>query len=283
MSLYNEPGTQFSVYSIDCARVTEIRPISDKTTDHAFHNRVMEFIIYSVQKKLQQRNARIIKIDSGAFIGLLFITQHQPAWKNVLMQVLLENSENSLGQREISRILLNVNASYILLYQDDDYIYAMTGGYGSQYIKSYIDRNFGLNLLPKVLNEDYPALRQVLQNHLSGNQVSTNSAHRYATNFHRERNLNSIFRQFSVEIDNSIAREFGIPHGAGTYINLENKDSFVIKKSLTLQQLIIVLQKFSVLSRQEDKFALNYLVEAKKKNLKSQELLERLESQFAEV
>jgi hypothetical protein len=70
----------------------------------------MEFIIYSVQKKLQQRNARIIKIDSGAFIGLLFITQHQPAWKNVLMQVLLENSENSLGQREISSILLNVTA-----------------------------------------------------------------------------------------------------------------------------------------------------------------------------
>ena len=55
----------------------------------------------------------------------------------------------------------NVNVSYVLLYQVEYSIYAMTAGYGSHLIKDYIEKNWGLYIMPKILEEDDVVIREV--------------------------------------------------------------------------------------------------------------------------
>ena len=147
----------------------------------------------------------------------------------------------------------------------------------------FVDRNFGLDLLPKVLSEDDPVLRGILQNHLSGSLISSSTEHRNVVNFRAERDMSSVFRGLNIEISRTLAVEFGIPYeeGKDTPINLENKDSFVIRKSLNISELTNVLKRFSLLRKREDKFALNYLVEAKKVGIKNSDMFDLLCDQFS--
>ncbi|WP_304509972.1 DUF6119 family protein, partial [Anaerotignum sp.] len=63
-------------------------------------------------------------------------------------------------------------------------------------------------------------------------------------------------------------------------INLVNKDSLVIRRSLSLSNLTKILTKLNALEKQNDNFALNYLVLAKKKGIKKVELVNQLVANF---
>lgn len=140
-----------------------------------------------------------------------------------------------------------MNVSYILLYQNGETLYGMTGGYGSFYISKFIDRNFGLYLIPKIIKQDNPVLKQIIQNNLTGNQLSMHRANRKTTNFLVEQDMSSIYRQLYIEVDRKIAQELGIEFDEDEAekgkINIVNKDSLVIRRWFTLSQLIIVLKK----------------------------------------
>ena len=47
----------------------------------------------------------------------------------------------------------NESTSYILFYIVENNIYAMTGGRGSNYISKFIEKNFGLYLIPKLVDK----------------------------------------------------------------------------------------------------------------------------------
>jgi hypothetical protein len=287
MSSSNAPETQFSIYQIDYERVSEVMTIARKQGEKGYSEEIKAAIINSMVKILQEkRNAKYKKIKYLGFEGVIFKTKHNPAWQDVVVQILSNNEFAKADKDESRKFLLNVNVSYVLLYQNGETLYGMTGGYGSIYISKFVDRNFGLYLIPKIIKQDNPVLKQIIQNNLTGNQLSTQRANRKTTNFIVEQDMSSIYRQLNIEVDRKIAQEFGIEfdekEAEKKKINIVNKDSLVIRRSLTLSQLIIVLKKVDKLSKVKDNFALNYLVLAKKKNYKNSELLDVLKMKFKE-
>lgn len=272
------PETQFSIYKIDCERVDRVFTIKgDFETDQYLQNAIRA-IINSSKSNIAKKNGTIQQIDYEGFQGLVFRTEHEPMWKGVIEQIL---SRNQLDKAEVDHNLLlkNINVSYILLYLFRGCIYALTGGFGSSYITKFADKNFGMYLIPKVVTIDKPVLRSLMQNHLSGNQLSSQRQNRKATNFILERDMGSIFRQLNIEIDDEIARAFGIyldPEEKGRKISVVNKDSIVFHRSFSINEIRNIITKMDELWAKKDNFALNYLVLAKKKNYKNVDLFECL-------
>lgn len=277
--------TQFSIYKIDFDLVESIFDISGEQGTNEFLENVIAALInsvcYLVEKK---RFSQIQRIQYQSFSGVVFKTVHEPAWKTVAEQMI---NNNEIEEQEVEPwFLTNTNVSYILLYAVGSKLYACTGGYGSNYISKFTVKNYGLYLLPKLIDRNNPIIKSVIQNNLVGNQASTNKVNRKTTSLSLEQDMSSVFRQLTVEAERSIVEGIGISFDASESVqkktNLVNKDSFIVRRSLSLNELVILLHHLSEVEKKADAFVLNYMVLARKKGLKNADLLEKMVSDFAE-
>lgn len=284
MSSATIPETQFSIYKIDTQKVIETF-FSDKkefSTDD-----MLEALINSVEKILRGKGDCCVgfsRLEYKAFCGVIFKTVHEPEWKTML-SLMISNNEFKKVKPLHNDFLNNTNISYVLFYIHNECIYVMTGGYGSFYVSKFVERNYGLYLLPKILNKDNAVLKHITENNLTGIRTSTHRTNRTNTSFTAEQDLSSIYKELFVEIDRSIAAAIGIEfvkeESPKKKINLINKDSLVIRRSMSLSNLASVISKLNKLEAQPDNFALNYLVLAKKKGIKKTDLFDQLIEEFA--
>lgn len=129
----------------------------------------------------------------------------------------------------------------------------MTGGFGSHRIRGYIEKNFGLYLLPKLITDSYPAVKSLILNNLLGNQAATHRTNKNSTSIFMEKDMNSVFRQIDAEAGRDIAEKLGIEFDEGESpnkkLNMINKDSLVIRRSLTLEELKRLIGRVSRLEK----------------------------------
>lgn len=277
----NAPETQFSIYRIDCERVERVLTMQSAGSAANYLPKVTHAIINSTISIVKKKDGLYRRIAYKNYTGVIFKTEHNPMWKSVLSQILDNNEaiDSSSGQGDKDAFLKNVNVSYILLYVYRENIYALTGGFGSMYITKFADKNFGMYLIPKIVTITTPVLRSIMQNYLTGNQLSAQRSNRKITSFNLEKNMSSIFRQLNIEIDDEIAKAFGIklePDERGKKISMVNKDSLVIHRSFSLAELTRIIHRLDELWKRDDNFALNYLVLAKKRAYKNAQLFDAL-------
>ena len=106
-----------------------------------------------------------------------------PPWFNCISE--LNNTEKNIN-------FDNVSSSYILLKQTNNSIYAITGGYGHNYIKEDIEKGFGLNLIPKLVESQDSIVKRVVEDRLTGNRISDSRINRYSTTLDNESNFASM-------------------------------------------------------------------------------------------
>lgn len=271
----SEPQTFFSIYKIDIGMV-----ISEDDTKTSI-NEVRDRILTEIEEKLNNKSTcnEVKEYSQGDFKVLVFQTENPPQWKGLIASFIDATDEEE--QLEYDGICSNISISYILLYIKGNGIYAMTGGYGSHYIENYIEKNFGLYLLPKLISKQTAVVKGVNEKNLTGNRLSTQQENRTATSILVEQNLSSIYSELVVELDKDKASDLGILLDSDKQkINILNKDSIVIRKSLTINQLEQVISKIAEVESREAEFALNYFVLARSKGVKDTELMRTLVEQF---
>ncbi len=248
--------TQFSIYKVDYERAVKYfdAEYDLKITSYTeLENQILKTIKEEV---LQKKKNEIVSFSNNGFNGLVFKTYHYPSWYGMIDNMLEENID-----------LSNAHISYVLSYLKDDNIFLLTGGLGSNYISEYTQRNYGLYLLPKIMKENSAAIKSVLENRMSGNKLSSKHSNRNVTTISTENDMSSIFRELSLEFDKEMIELLGIEIEENKKVknlNLVAKDSFVIRKSITIEELIIVLSKLISIEKNEDNFSLGYFVDAKK-------------------
>ncbi|WP_313164667.1 DUF6119 family protein [Sedimentibacter sp.] len=274
--------TKFSIYKVD----------SEKVIEDFFQNNskptaadMLKAVLNSIEKILKKKDNCLgfSRLKFKKYSGVIFKTVHAPDWKNTLLQM-IKNNESTKASSLPDNFISNENVSYVIFKTYNESIYAMTGGYGSFYINKFVESNYGLYLLPKILKKENPVVKNVIENNLTGNRTSTHRTNRSNTSFLTEQDLSSIYKQLNVEIDKSIATEIGIKFDEGESIkkkiNLINKDSLVIRRSISLGDLSVILKKLNELENKQDNFALNYLIPAKKKGFKKVDLISQLVNNF---
>lgn len=275
--------TQFSIYKIDFDAIESTFSIDGTKNTPEYKQNTIKCLINSVCSIVGKKAySHIQKIKYGGFEGVFFKTVHEPAWKSVAIQILHKN-ELKVPDRP-SDFLTNTNVSYILFYSIGTKLYACTGGYGSNYIGKFVVKNYGLYLLPKMIDRNHPVIKGMIQNNLVGNQASTNKVNRKTTTISVEQDMSSIFRQINVETERSIIENMGIEfednESEQKKIGLVNKDSFIVRRSISLNELTALLSSLSEIEEKKDAFVLNYMVLARKKGIKPSDLLEKMISDF---
>lgn len=270
---------QFSIYKISDEDVRKACSITHETREPEYAKEVIESLTDKIILELKNRpGAGYNLVAHKGFSGLIFKTIHKPLWHDMAQEILEHNELE--GEEPDRKFILNVNISYILFYPCKHAVYVVTGGFGSHRIKAYVEKNFGLYLLPKLITDSYPAVKSLMQNNLLGNQAATQRTNKNSTSIFMEKDMNGIFRQINIEAGRDIAEKLGIEFDEGESpnkkLNMINKDSLVIRRSLTLEELKTLISKVNGLEKARDNFALNYLVPARKKRLKNSELINDL-------
>ncbi|MBQ6841178.1 MAG: hypothetical protein IJO63_03595 [Bacilli bacterium] len=253
----NKYETQFSVYKVDYNN--SVKYFSENSNIKITSYEQLEEEIYKdIEKTLSKKSrTKTSKIEDDFFKGLVFKTFHYPSWYGMINKIVIDEIDIS-----------NTHISYILSYRKENNIFLLTGGLGSSYISDYTQKNYGLSLLPKILKEDSPVIKTVLENNLSGNKLTSRHSNRNVTTMNLENEMSSIFRELSIELNKEIIKLIGIEieeEKNKRVINVIAKDSFVLRKSISLSELKIVLDNLIEIEKYEDNFSLGYFVNVKKK------------------
>ncbi len=269
---------KFSIYKIDIQKIIKITGTGASKDIGRLLKIMCSYIIDLINNK---KPININKIKAQGFIGVYFETSNVPNWK-CLIQDMIEKSFNKEEKNELR--MENIRASYILFYIVNNSIYACTGGLGSNYIKRFIDYYFGLYLIPKIFEKTHPILKKVIENDLIGNRLTSQFTNRNLTSFINEEDLSLIYKQMNIEIDRKLSEEFGIQFGENENKNkmlmIENKDSLVINRSLSLNELKDVIARVDKLEQKKEKFALSYFIFAGKNGVKDSELVNILINKY---
>ena len=272
--------SQYSIYKINFESVESVFsnvPHGADNTEYA--ENIITKLINSTTDIINKKNKSLIQhVSYEGLKGIIFKTTHYPSWSNVAKQIISNNEPQP--QKIDEDFLTNTNVSYVYFYLCDDKVFAVTGGYGSNYISKFTEKNFGLYLLPKIINKDNSVIKSILQNNLLGNQTASQRTNKNSTSIQSEQDMSSIFRQLSIEATRDIAENLGITfkeeESQSKKINIVNKDSIVIHRSISIVELKQVINRICDIEKMTDNFALNYLVLARKKGLKNNELYEEL-------
>lgn len=259
--------TQFSIYKVDFER--SIKYFEEEyDTKISSYSELEDQILNTIKKEISNRKKNeIVNFDNNGFKGLVFKTYHYPPWCGMIDNMLEDKID-----------LSNTHISYILTYKRDENIFLLTGGLGSNYISEYTQKNYGLYLLPKIMKENSPVIKSVLENRMSGNKLSSKHSNRNVTTISTENDMSSIFRELSLEINKEIIELLGIETDENKKIknlNLIAKDSFVIRKSISIEKLIIVLNKLIEIEKNDDNFSLGYFIDSKKNGYSYKDLNEQ--------
>lgn len=262
--------TQFSIYKVDYNRSVKYFE-EEKNIEIKSYEELEKEILNEVKAEvLNKKQNEVVNVNYNGFKGVVFKTYHYPSWRGMIDNILEEEIE-----------LSNTHISYILSYMKANNLFLLTGGLGSNYINEYTQKNYGLYLLPKIMKENSPVIKSVLENRMSGNRLSSKHSNRNVTTINTENDMSSIFRELSLEIDKEIIKLLGIELDENKKIknlNLIAKDSFVIRKSINIEELTHVLNQLIEIEQKADNFSLGYFVDIKKYGYSSKKLNEILVS-----
>lgn len=279
-----EPQTQFNIYKIDIELVENLFKLNNNDKYKRNLNEICKIIINSTISLIKQKkHESYMKIKQEDLFGIIFKTIHEPAWSKTIKNLIL-NNDLKYEINAINDYVTNTNVSYILIYMKNECIYAMTGGYGNYYIRKFIENNYGLNLIPKLISKDYPVVKKVMENNLTGNRFSSERLNRNITSIQLEQDLMSIYKELNIQVDKEIANLIGITfnedEARNKKLNIITKDSVMLRRSLSIKELKKVISKLNNIESKRDKFALNYFVSVKKRGITERDLTEQLINLF---
>lgn len=277
----NRSSAQFSIYKVCFEEVEREFTFEETDSKEEYASKIVEALVNSVAKIVKKRPySQMHWVEYKGFCGILFKTVHDPSWEGVAREIISGNQYEKEQPEMPKDFLKNTNISYVLFYIHEGSVYALTGGYGSNYISKFIEKNFGLYLIPKIVEKNNPVVKTIIQNNLLGNQTATQKTNKQSTSISIEQDMSSIFRQLNIEIDRGVAEDLGIEfnkeESESKKIGIMNKDSLVIRRSISLSELQTLIHNIYDLERTPDNFALNYLVLASKKRIKNSELYDKL-------
>lgn len=264
--------TQFSIYKIDTNKFWSIRGIKELSKTKRTKE-VINIMLREIKQNIAKReNSDQKDINSDGFVGIVYRTINIPDWDGMITNLFGQMNE------KINFDLGNINVSYILFYPIKGNIYAMTAGFGNHLIKNYIERSWGLYLMPKILGDDEGVIREVKENNLYGNALAVSKANRYRTNLVFEKKMSAVFKELSLEVDDEVAEMFGIldkKKRRKTSVLL--KDSLNLRKSIDIKQLKNVLSEIYEIEKRKDRYSMGYFLSAKKIGISNADLFRVLQ------
>ena len=221
---------QFSIYKISKQQILDNLDNVDETNST---EELLEKLLFYLECYINKSGGRdhVKKNEKNGYYIFFIKSRREPIWKSLILNLMEMTEEN-----ETIFKIFNDSSSYIIFKIVADEIYVMTGGHGSNYISKFIEKNFGLYLLPKLIQKNNPVLKRIVENNTSGNNLTTRRVTKNMSSLVAESNIGSIYKELSIQISNELAPKLGIPlEESKKLIGVSSGDSFVIRKSISIK------------------------------------------------
>lgn len=232
-------------------------------------------IIDDIKNKLREKEINFDTINKNGYKGIIYSNESNPSWIKCIHELLGESLKKKYQK--------NNNMSYILLKESSNKtIYAISGGHGYHHLKGYYEKNYGLNLIPKLINNTDDVVKKIIENRLYDNQIYNHTVNRRTTSLNVESDFTNLYKELGLVLDAEILTELGLIDNEHfnddlEYIRFTNKDFVFVEKSLTFENLEYVFDWLDSVNENNPKFELNSFIEVSgAENHKPSELLNLL-------
>lgn len=262
-------------------------------------------LLEKIKEKIKPKpSLQCIELNRYNFKGFLFSYKTSPDWINLIIDLLIDDfnkngSDKDINENELKSNeeiddnetfeLSNSNISYILiktlLVEDTDKkakgitllkrnMYAITGGRGYVIISEFIEKNFGLNLVPRLIKTEDKVIRKVVEDRLMGNRIYTSRRNKSNTDLNFETDFSNVYRELEFSADEDILLKLGVIDSNKDKVNknIISKDSFKISTSLNIGELNTLIERLDEISKEDAMFPLNYFTPANKKGFKNADI-----------
>ena len=228
-----------------------------------------------IKAELENKKISYDTINKNGYKGIIYSNESDPSWIKCIHELLNETLKKKYQN--------NNNMSYVLLKESSNHmIYAISGGQGYHHLKGYYEKNYGLNLIPKLINNTDEVVRNIIENRLYDNQIYNHRVNRRATSLNVESDFTNLYKELGLILDVELLTELGLIDNEHfnddlEYIRFTNKDYVFVEKSLTFENLEYVFDWLDSVNENRPNFELNSFIEVSgAENHKPSELLDLL-------
>jgi uncharacterized protein (TIGR04141 family) len=273
MSAQNKDKIQISIYRID-----------KNLFENSDSNVVVQSIINNYNGKVKDNKEVFVgqslnRSDFNGFLVKVYYSakEREPKWRSFLKNILTEDTALIYG--------MNRDSSYIAFIGDSHNLYAITGGQGNFTVQDYIDQNFGVEIISRLISKDSKVIKSLQDRGVTGTVLGSTKYFRGDYRLSDEDQFGRIYKQIKAELDKKIlSEEFGfseeeIKRNAGCLA----KSSFQINKSIDFDTLLRVLGKLTTILSREKLFSLNKVIYISNRGKKNKEIINDLETQLYQI
>ncbi len=176
-----------------------------------------------------------------------------PQWKGFIKEISTEGQDAAKKQSSGTE-------SFILYLSKEDKTYAIMGGFAYHTIKDYVDINFGIEVLARLIKREDRNLKSTKERLLSGGIIGTTKYFRKSVNLFENESFSKFYQEIIASLDkDSLIHKLGFSQKEikKEVLCVAKSSSFRIKKSATLDQLLEIINKCDSLLNIETPFQIN--------------------------
>lgn len=228
----------------------------------------VEKLLKKIKNSLNKKDIKSELINKEKFKGFIFENESKPNWYDCI---------SDLRGEKNNKIFVNLFASYILVYKTNKgNIYAISGGQGYTFLRDYIELNFGLNLVPKLIKNNDLVVKRVVEERLSGNTISDTRINRHNTSLNFESDFLNIYKELIIDVSPEILSEL-LNLNEEQLDNLDstkiiNKNYLSIEKTFSIQEIPDIFNKLDEIQEKDVYFPLNPFKSLQKTNYSQTEV-----------
>jgi len=205
---------------------------------------------------------------NGYDLSLYYLRKNSaPKWKDFFHGIAEENE----------KILQKVgkNEGFIMLLCNES-IYSITGGLGFFSIQNYIDSDFGIDIISRLIKKDEKIIKSTKENSVVGGILGSIKYFRTQYNLFENDSFGKIYQELKTSIEKDVLIEnFGFTEED---IKKDSiciaKSSFKINKAINFDQLLTIIDGCEAVLEKEDAIVINAVRKIVKK--KNENLIEQL-------
>lgn len=162
-----------------------------------------------------------------------------PKWKDFLEEVVSDGQNILQNNQSWSESFV-----FLLLNTTSDNLYAVTGGMGYHAVQDFIDEDFGVDILSRLMTKDDKILRSVKEKNVMGGVLGTTKFFRKNYNLFENDGFGKIYQELTSSLNKNILRDrFGFSEEElKNDSNCIAKTSFKISKSVSIDQLLQIIE-----------------------------------------
>lgn len=265
--LENQTSTTFSIYKLDIDAL-----VNDEDNKIIFKDDMtaLEKVTAYINIRLESLDNTYKYANDNSFHTYLFNSGNTAKWKDFILTF--------FNDQELTEDTFQTKfPSYIIIKELNGSIYFMTAGLANSVFGNYKDKTFGLDLVPKLIDENDLIIKHIADHRVYGNRNTVNYVNRTESAFNSELTYEAIYKEMGITAKKDIQSKIGI------YINEDSGDTPIsfgaglhIGKRLSANELNNIINTIDALWKDNTKikFALGYIVDANRKGMKQSEITE---------